>query len=389
MHDVLKRLKDAFAGSVGSELSGPILLVISTVLALSIANSPYGSAYASFWQVTLGAMSLEHWVNDGLMAIFFLLIGLELERELYDGELASPRKALLPIVAAIGGMLAPALIHYGFNANSATQGGFGIPMATDIAFALGVLALLGRRAPVALRIFVVAFAVIDDLGAIMLIAIFYTAQVSISYLLSALAVWAILIVLNRFVQIVSLTPYLAGGALMWFLMLKSGVHATISGVLLAFAIPFSRSNGVSPSARLEHALHRPSALIILPLFALANAGILVQPEWYRELASANSVGILAGLIVGKPLGVAVFCLGAITLGVCELPAGMKRIHLLAAGILGGIGFTMAIFIANLAFGTSAEVMNSSKIAILLASLISGVSGFLLLRVLPATPPGAQ
>ena len=373
-------LSKTFNKFFDSEKSSVILLIICTAVALLIANSSIGADYLSFWQRHVGGLSLEHWINDALMAIFFLLIGLELEREIYSGELSNFKNALLPIFAAIGGMLAPALIHFSLNMGTPTQAGIGIPMATDIAFALGVLAILGNRIPASLKVFVVAFAVIDDLGAIIIIAAFYTAQLSIWYLVGALAVWALLVALNR-LRIMSLMPYLLGGALMWFLMLMSGVHATIAGVMLAFAIPFSarEDDQASPSHKLEHFLHKPVAYIILPIFALANTGILVGAEWMQNLTSTNSLGIIAGLIVGKPLGVTFLCFIAVASGICRLPPDLNWRHIFGAGILGGIGFTMSIFIANLAFAGNAETINASKMAILSASLIAGAVGYLWLK----------
>jgi NhaA family Na+:H+ antiporter len=320
------------------------------------------------------------------MAIFFLLIGLELERELYVGELSNFRQAMLPIVAAIGGMAAPALIHFAFNAGTATQAGIGIPMATDIAFALGALAILGSRVPASLKVFVAAYAVIDDLGAVIIIAVFYTAKVSMAFLAGALAVWGLLVVFNRVFRIMALWPYLLGGAAMWFLMLKSGVHATIAGVLLAFAIPFSARDDdeASPSHRLEHILHKPVAFLILPVFALANTGIPIGANWLQNLGSTNSLGIGAGLVLGKPLGVMLLCVMAVTIGWCRLPAGLNWRHMTGAGLLGGIGFTMSIFIANLAFAGNVDVINASKMAILMASLTAGAAGFLWLRWAGAT-----
>jgi NhaA family Na+:H+ antiporter len=253
-------------------------------------------------------------------------------------------------------------------------------MATDIAFALGVLAILGNRIPASLKVFVVALAIMDDLGAIVMIATFYTAQLSIWYLVGALAVWASLIALNR-LRVMSFIPYLLGGALMWFLMLKSGVHATIAGVMLAFAIPFSAKDDdkASPSHKLEHFLHKPVALIILPIFALANTGIVVGAEWMQDLTSTNSLGIIAGLIVGKPFGVTLFCFVAVASGICRLPSDMNWRHVLGAGMLSGIGFTMSIFITNPAFAENAEAINASKMAILAASLAAGTLGFLWLQ----------
>lgn len=377
-----RTLSSTFQKFFNSEKSSGILLIVCTAISLLLANSSLGSDYASGWQVRVGSLSLEHWINDALMAIFFLLIGLELERELYSGELSSVRNALLPMFAAFGGIAAPALIHFSLNAGTPTQAGIGIPMATDIAFALGVLALLGNRVPASLKVFVVAFAVIDDLSAIVVIAVFYTAQLSVGYLVAALTVWALLCVLNRHFRVMSLTPYLLGGALMWFLMLKSGVHATIAGVMLAFAIPFSAKadDEESPSHRLEHVLHKPVAFIVLPLFALANTAIVVGAGWMQDLTSTNSLGIIAGLLVGKPLGVTLLCFVAVASGLCRLPPDLSWRHILGAGILGGIGFTMSIFITNLAFAGNTETINASKMAILLASLTAGTIGFLWLKL---------
>ncbi len=380
---VQRTLSNTFQEFFDSEKSSGILLIICTVISLLITNSSSGAGYLSLWQTHAGGLSFEHWTNDALMAIFFLLIGLELERELYIGELSNFKNALLPIFAAIGGMVVPALIHFSLNAGTPTQAGIGIPMATDIAFALGVLAILGNRTPASLKVFVVAFAVIDDLGAIVIIAAFYTAQLSAWYLFGALAVWSLLISLNRLFRVMSLVPYLLGGAFMWFLMLKSGVHATIAGVMLAFAIPFSAKDDdeKSPSHKLEKFLHKPVAFIILPIFALANTGIVVGADWMQNVTSTNSIGITAGLILGKPLGVTILCLVAVAGGICRLPPELNWRHISGAGILGGIGFTMSIFITNLAFAGNTETINSSKMAILLASLTAGTVGFLWLKLL--------
>lgn len=383
-----KHLTATFNRFFQSEQASGNLLIVCTILSILATNSPLGQDYLRFWHLPLGPLSVELWINDALMAIFFLLIGLELERELYVGELSSLQNAMLPIVAAAGGMLAPAAIHFVLNAGTATQSGFGIPMATDIAFAIGVLALLGTRIPASLKVFVVAFAVIDDLGAIVVIAAFYTAKLSAWYLLGAVAVWAALGAMNRFFRVMLLWPYLLGGALMWFCMLKSGVHATIAGVMLAFAIPFSAKSEdeLSPSHRLEHFLHKPVAFLILPLFALANTGIVIESNWLQGLSSTNSLGIIAGLVAGKPLGVALFCFVAVLAGLCRLPPDLKWTHIIGAGILGGIGFTMSIFITMLAFGNNPQIVNASKIAILLASLTAGIGGFLWLRLLGKPAP---
>lgn len=379
MNLVPQTLSNTFNKFFDSERSSGILLIIGTTISLVLTNSPIGSEYLNFWHWHIGNLRLEQWINDALMAVFFLLIGLELERELYCGELSNLQSALFPIFAAIGGMVAPALLHFSFNAGTPTQAGIGIPMATDIVFALGALSLLSRI-PSSLKVFVVALAVIDDLGAILIIALFYTADLSVWYLSGALAVWGLLLVLNA-LRVMSLLPYLLGGALMWLLMLKSGVHATIAGILLAFAIPFSAKaeDQESPSHRLEHFLHKPVAFIILPIFALANTGIVLGPDWLHNLTGSNSLGIIAGLLAGKPLGVTFFCLVAVVSGICRLPHEMNWRHVFGAGILGGIGFTMSIFITNLAFAGNAETINASKIAILSASLMAGAIGYLWLR----------
>jgi NhaA family Na+:H+ antiporter len=379
---VKRRLSKTFRNFFESKKSGGVLLVICTAVSLLVTNSVAGEGYTGLWHTYVGPLSLEHWINDALMAVFFLFIGLELERELYVGELSDFRNALLPIVAAVGGICAPALIHFALNAGTPTQAGIGIPMATDIAFALGVLALLGSRVPASLKVFLTALAVMDDLGAIIVIAVFYTAELSFAYLVGALAVFGLLVVLNR-LRVMSLLPYLLGGALMWFLMLKSGVHATIAGVLLAFAIPFTgkEDDKESPSHRLEHFLHKPVAFLILPVFALANTAIVVGADALPGLTANNSLGIISGLLIGKPVGITLLSFIAVSLGVCRLPLDLNWKHVFGAGLLGGIGFTMSIFITNLAFAGGAEVINASKMAILLASLVAGIAGFLWLKLL--------
>lgn len=386
MADMQTTLSKTFTNFFNSEKSSGILLMICTIASLSIANSAFGSGYLDFWHAEIAGLAVERWVNDALMAVFFLFVGLELERELYNGELSNFKNALLPIVAAAGGIGVPALIHFALNSGTPTQAGTGIPMATDIAFALGVLALLGSRIPSSLKVFLTALAILDDLGAIIVIAVFYTAQLSAIYLLSALVVFAALLMLNRVFRVMSLFPYLLGGAVMWFFMFKSGVHATIAGVLLAFAIPFSAKaeDEASPSHRLEHFLHRPVAFVILPIFALANTGIVIHSRWQQDLLSTNSAGIIGGLVLGKPLGITLLSLIAVALGVCRLPDDLTWRHIFGAGLLGGIGFTMSIFITNLAITGNAEIINASKMAILLASLTAGVLGFTWLRFFGST-----
>ena len=375
-------LSSTFINFFKSEKTGGVLLIFCTLLSLAIANSSLGPAYQHIWQIKLAGLSIEHWVNDGLMAVFFLFIGLELERELYVGELSNFKSALLPVFAAIGGIALPALIHFGLNSGTPTQAGAGIPMATDIAFALGVMALLGSRVPASLKVLLTALAVMDDLGAIIVIALFYTEHVSYVYLLGAFAVFATLVVVNRLFRVMSLLPYLLGGTLMWLFMLKSGVHATIAGVMLAFAIPFSSiaEDEKSPSHSLENFLHKPVAFLILPVFALANTAVLIGPGWDDVLLTTNSLGIIGGLVAGKPLGITLASFLVVSLGLCRLPPDLGWRHIVGAGFLGGIGFTMSIFITNLAFSSQAEFINASKIAILLASICAGGLGFLWLRM---------
>lgn len=375
-------LSKSFNEFTASDKAAGIVLILCTVVSLAIANSWAGASYIHFWHVPVAGLSLEHWINDGLMAVFFLLIGLELERELYDGELSDPKNALLPILAAAGGIVVPASVHYALNGGNPTQVGFGIPMATDIAFALGVLALLGRNVPASLKVFLTALAVMDDLGAIIVIALLYTKELSIAYLAGALAVFVSLVALNRIARVMALAPYLLGGTLMWFLMLKSGLHATIAGVLLAFAVPYStsRDDEVTPSHRLKQILYKPVTFLVLPIFALANTGIMIAAGWTEQLFSANSMGIILGLAVGKPVGIFTISFFAVALGLCRLPLDLSWRHVFGAGLLGGIGFTMSIFITNLAFGGQAGTVDASKLAILVASLASGVLGYVWLKL---------
>lgn len=376
-----KQLVDLFADFSESEKSSGIILILCTVASIAIANSYFSKEYLDFWHTDILNHSLQHWINDGLMAVFFLLIGLEMERELYAGELSDMKNASLPIAAAIGGMITPALLHFIFNRGTATVGGAGIPMATDIAFALGVLALLGKRIPLSLKIFLTALAIIDDLGAILVIAVFYVADFSLPYFALAMAMFALLYILNR-CNVNLLSAYLSLGVLMWYFMLQSGVHATIAGVLLAFAIPFRDGGSESPSYKLQHFLHKPVAFLIMPLFALANTGIALSGNWMEGLASSNSMGILAGLLVGKPLGIALFSFIAIKLGWSRLPKDVAWGHIVGAGFLGGIGFTMSIFITLLAFG-DAEIVESSKLSILVTSVLAGSIGYFILSRQPA------
>ena len=361
-----------------SEKAGGLILVFVTIFSLVLANSLLQTQYIAFWHHPVGTHSITDWINDGLMAVFFLLIGLELEREIYHGELSDIKSAALPVFGALGGMLIPAGIYLLFNYGTPTQSGAGIPMATDIAFAVGILSLLGNRVPTSLKVFLTALAVIDDLGAIIVIAVFYTKSISLLNLGIAMGIWVLLLIFNR-MKIHNLIPYLLGGILMWYFMMQSGVHATITGVLLAFAIPFGTGNKQSISFKLQQFLHKPVAFIILPLFALANTCIALKSGFQSSLIHGNSLGIIFGLVIGKPLGIWLFSYSSVALGLCVLPNDLKWKNILGAGFLGGIGFTMSIFITLLAFDNDTTI-NDSKIAILLASLIAGTIGFIVLKL---------
>ncbi len=369
---------ELFKEFVESEKSGGLVLIVCTVFSLLIANSSFGTAFHHFWQTPFQGHSIEHWVNDGLMTIFFLLIGLELEREVYIGELSKIKEALLPIFGAIGGMIVPAGVFMLFNFGTPTQSGAGIPMATDIAFALGILSLLGNRVPLSLKVFLTALAVIDDLGAILIIAIFYTDTLLYDNLFIALGIFILLLIFNR-LRIRNLIPYLIGGVAMWYFMLHSGVHATITGVLLAFAIPFGNGDEKSTSYILQHHLHKPVAFIILPLFAIANTAIIFDGEIIKILTENNSLGIAMGLIIGKPFGIFLLTFLAVTLNFCKLPFDINWKMIFGVGLLAGIGFTMSIFVTLLAYDT--EIMiNNSKLVILISSLVAGILGYLTLLV---------
>lgn len=370
---ITKLFKDFFE----SEKAGGFTLIACTLLSLVLANSIWSESYLDVWHFQLGNHSVEHWINDGLMTIFFLLIGLELEREIYAGELSNIKNALLPISGALGGMLLPAGLFLLLNYGTETQSGAGIPMATDIAFALGILSLLGNKVPTSLKIFLTALAVIDDLGAILIIAIFYTGELNWMNLIIALSIFGVLLVLNR-MKVHNLIPYLIGGVFMWYFMLNSGVHATITGVLLAFAIPFSTGSKKSPSIILQHFLHKPVAYFILPIFALANTAIIINSDWHFALSQNYTLGIALGLIIGKPIGIALFSYLAVKLKICSLPEDINWKAIIGVGFLGGIGFTMSIFITLLAF-SDGEHIDNSKIMILASSLIAGIIGLIYLK----------
>ena len=418
---------------LAAEYAGAILLLAAGVVALVWANSPWAHAYDELWHTELSirlngaahAMTLEQWVNDGLMVIFFLLVGLEIKRELLVGELASVRRASLPVVAAVGGMVVPAGIYALLNARGPGAAGWGVPMATDIAFAVGVLALVGRAVPTPVTVFLLAVAIVDDLGAVLVIAVFYTEQISVPALGVAGGFLAALVLLNV-LRVHRPLPYLLLGVGLWAATLYSGVHATVAGVLLAFTIPASRqieeapfveyvrgalaeferdaeeapdriterqgnalhgmeeaSQAVqTPLARVEHALLAPVNFIVLPLFALANAGVELGTAGLAALASPVTWGVLLGLLVGKPVGVLLASWLAIASGLSVMPEGATRRQLVGVALLCGIGFTMSLFVANLAFGRGAESLATAKAGILLASLLAGAAGGAVIATMP-------
>ena len=371
------KITQLFRDFSDSEKSGGITLIACTIISMMLANTAFGENYTHFWHSTFGGQSVEYWINDGLMTIFFLLIGLELEREIYIGELSNIKDALLPIFGALGGMIIPAGIYLWLNFGTTTQSGAGIPMATDIAFALGILSLLGKKVPTSLKVFLTALAVIDDLGAIMVIAIFYTKAIIWLNLFIAMGIFVFLIILNR-LKIRNLIPYLIGGVVMWYFMLNSGIHATITGVLLAFAIPFGNGGEKSTSYILQHFLHKPVAFLVLPLFALANTAIVINTDLGEIITQKFSLGISLGLIIGKPIGIVLISFLAVSFGICKLPDDLNWKSIIGVGFLGGIGFTMSIFITLLAFDDF-ELQNDSKITILIASIIAALIGFVLLN----------
>ncbi|AEX21681.1 MULTISPECIES: Na+/H+ antiporter NhaA [unclassified Vibrio] len=382
-------MNDAIRDFFKMESAGGILLVIAAAIAMTIANTPLGETYQSFLHTYVLGMSVSHWINDGLMAVFFLLIGLEVKRELLEGALKSKETAIFPAIAAVGGMLAPALIYVAFNASDAEAvSGWAIPAATDIAFALGIMALLGKRVPVSLKVFLLALAIIDDLGVVVIIALFYTGDLSTMALLVGFAMTGLLFLLNA-KKVTKLTPYMIVGAILWFAVLKSGVHATLAGVVIGFAIPLQGKPGEhSPLKHMEHALHPYVAFGILPLFAFANAGISLEGVSLSGLTSMLPLGIALGLLVGKPLGIFTFSWAAVKLGVAKLPEGIGFKHIFAVSVLCGIGFTMSIFISSLAFGNvSPEFDTYARLGILMGSTTAAIIGYVLLHL--SLPKKAQ
>jgi len=376
-----------------SESSGGLVLMGAAALALVIANTPLNPAYQAVLHAHLGPLSVEEWINDGLMALFFLFVGMEIKREAIDGQLATwPRRAL-PGLAAAGGMLVPALVYLLINP-AATAHGWAIPAATDIAFALGVLSLLGKRVPASLRVFLAALAIIDDLGAVAIIAVFYTGGLSVPDLAAAAAVIAILAAMNR-LGVLKLWPYLILGAVLWVLMLRSGVHATLAGVFLALTIPLRHrvaapdDEALSPLHRLEHHLAVPVGFVIVPIFGLANAGVPFLNLPAEALAAPVTIGVGLGLLIGKAVGVFTAATIAIRTGLADMPAHASRTQLFGTSLLCGIGFTMSLFVTLLAFPGDALLQAEAKIGILGGSFLSGLLGYALLRMaprdFPATP----
>lgn len=365
-----------FTSFFESEKASGIILLVCTTISILLANSNFSADYIHFFHQNIGGISIEHLINDGLMTIFFLMIGLELEREIYIGELSNLKNAMLPILAAIGGMLVPALCYFWITKDAVGKEGIGIPMATDIAFAIGILSLLGNKVPTSLKIFLTALAVIDDLGAILVIAIFYSNDLHWMNLGIAMGIFLVMLVMNRS-RVYYLPAYLILGIVMWYFMLHSGVHATITGVLLAFAIPFENGAPKTISYRLEHFLHRPVAFLILPIFALANTAITIQLD-ANSAFPAYGIAIMVGLILGKPLGISLFSYIAVQLKIASLPEDLQWKSILGAGQLGGIGFTMSIFITLLAFNDT-QLINNAKLYIIIASVLSGIFGLVFLK----------
>ena len=381
-----------------TETAGGALLLATTVAALIWANAPFGGTYTDFWgahiTVDLRSITLDlplvDWVNDGLMAVFFFVVGLEIKRELLRGELAGPRKAALPVIAALGGMIVPALIFLAFNLGREGERGWGIPMATDIAFAVGVLSLAGPRVPLSLKVFLLALAIVDDLGAIAIIAIFYTDGLALGWLAAAAALFALTHGLGR-AGIRHAAVYGGVGVIAWLAVHESGVHATIAGVMMGLLIPSDSSPSESASVvyRLEHILHPWTSYAVVPVFALANAGIALDSGVVRDAVSSPvSLGVALGLMLGKPIGIGLFALVAVKLGVVSLPDGVRWQHIAAAGMLAGIGFTVSLFIIGLAF-TDPALVDEAKLGVLAGSVLIGLAGLLAVRATSATAAQAR
>lgn len=369
-----------------SSQSSGILLMIGVVVAVLMANSNLQLPLQNLLDKEIGTevfhlkYSISSWINDGLMAVFFLLVGLEIKRELVEGELSDFKSASLPIIAAIGGMIVPALLYFLVNKETPFASGWGIPMATDIAFSLAIISMIGKKVPPAIKLFLAALAIVDDLGAILVIALFYTDEIHISYLMISAGIVVLLVLLN-FIKVKKLIFYLLPGLLLWYFIHHSGVHATIAGVLLALTIPVKTfENGFSPLKYLEHLLHTPVNYLILPIFAFANTNITFHSQMVNGLFSNLGLGIILGLAIGKVLGINLFSWLAIKSGFGKLPEKSSWRHLIGVGFLAGIGFTMSIFISLLSFRGNVEIQDEAKFAILAASFISGCIGYCILRM---------
>lgn len=388
-----RREASALRRFLEGQASAGLVLMAAAALALLAANSPAASAYEALFHMPIGPLSLHQWIDDGLMAIFFLLVGLEIKRECLDGQLSTWSRRVLPGIAAAGGMAVPALVYIAFNPGTGIEG-WAIPSATDIAFALGVIALLGDRVPVSLRVFLTALAIIDDLGAVVIIALFYTATISLPDLAGAGALAALLLAMNR-LGVMRLSPYLLVGAVLWVLVLRSGVHATLAGVALAFAIPIKATPGHpdaeagSPLHRLEHALHIPVGFLVVPLFGFANAGVALLALPGQAFVAPVALGVGLGLLVGKPIGVLASTFLAIRLRFADMPAHAGRLQMVGVALLCGIGFTMSLFITLLAFPGAATFQAEAKLGILGGSLLSGLLGYALLRVARRDAPATS
>lgn len=373
------RPRSALRELLRGESAAGLILIGAATAALLVANSPLSKAYFDLLHSYAGALSILHWINDGLMALFFLLVGLEIKREFVDGQLSTWPRRTLPAIAAVGGMVVPGLIFLFVNRDAPENvHGWAVPTATDIAFALGVLALLGKRVPVSLKVFLTALAIIDDLGAVLIIALLYTVGLSLPWLAAAAAALALLVAMNR-MKVERLSPYLVVGVLLWFFVLKSGVHATLAGVALAMAVPLRRSPGRpdasdSPLHRLEHQLHPLVAYAVLPLFGFANAGVALGGLNLASLLAPLPLGIAAGLFVGKQLGVFGFTWAAIGLDWADCPRDASMAQVYGVSLLCGIGFTMSLFIGLLAFPEAPEIQDGVKLGVLLGSLCSAFAG---------------
>ncbi|WP_421919314.1 Na+/H+ antiporter NhaA [Marinifilum sp.] len=429
--EIFRRIKDPLAEFVRLEAFSGIVLMFFTILALSISNSALGESFIAYWKNYSGIQfgdwilkkSFLHWINDGLMAVFFFVVGLEIKRELLTGGLSSVKKASLPFFGAIGGMLIPALLYVSFNIQGEGTHGWGVPMATDIAFALGILILLGKTIPTSLKLLLTSIAIVDDIGAVMVIALYYTNEIDWIYLLYGGGIYAVLWLFNT-LKVRNITVYLIFGVFLWYVLLKSGVHATLAGILLAITIPARASRNlfdfigsnqellqnlkaktselqkkpnekfiqatvssiesnclkvISPLQRLEHLFHPWVAYLIVPLFAFANAGVIIDTELTSRVIEPISLGIIAGLFVGKPLGIFVFSWVAVKFKIAQKPSEICWAQIVGIGFLGGIGFTMSFFVTQLAFFDD-EVLSLAKFAVLIASFMSGVVGFLILKL---------